>query len=327
MIKPLSSKGAGGFVMGRTNSNIHAEILEITDGDPLSSYQEYKDRENFYRKEGFRRRKEVHDVPRLLYKFYGWNFDGGSGDCDRRRWFLESMTSNKLRLSSRVDFNDPYDVYPRFDHDYDLDDVRILFDKDFKEQGVVGAKRKKLTDKAVCDFVGNDSCRISELSNWIRRFNNDVGVFCLTENVREILMWSHYANSHKGFCLVFDPVWDFDFLCYLRQVDYVVDRPVVSIAKKGGFDFDQTCLQKAACWRYEREWRYISKKRAHDFVELKDGVFKAFILGMSAGIEVLDFLIEVNKKRAMAGLLEIPIFSAKMDENKFAIQFKKQMLV
>ncbi|MOA51080.1 hypothetical protein D3C78_1741800 [compost metagenome] len=103
----------------------------------------------------------------------------------------------------------------------------------------------------------------------------------------------------------------------------MVDRPVVPIAKKGGFDFGQTCLQKAACWHYEREWRYISKKRAHDFIELKDGVFKAFIVGMSAGAEVLDFLIEINNKRMMAGLLEIPIFSANMDENKFSIQFKK----
>lgn len=309
--------------MSKSVGDIYNGILSLTGGDPVSSYQALKDEKIFYSKRHFQRRKEYPDLPRFLYKFYGWNFDDGIDDIKRRRWFLDSMTSNKLRLSSRLDFNDPFDLYPSIDDDYDIEDVRDLFKAEFKRQGMRGLEIKKRIDPAVSDFVNDREVRLSRLCEWTREFHNNVGIFCLTENVREILMWSHYANSHKGFCLVIDPYCDADFFGYLHKVKYEVERPVVTVARKSsGSDFDKTCLQKAKCWSYEKEWRYVSRKKAHSFLELKDGIFKGFILGMNRDEEVLSLLSDVNLKRLEKGLSKIPIFSTTMDEKKFSFRFK-----
>jgi hypothetical protein len=33
---------------------------------------------------------------------------------------------------------------------------------------------------------------------------SSVGIYCVSTNYDDVLMWSHYADSHKGICLEFD---------------------------------------------------------------------------------------------------------------------------
>ncbi len=39
--------------------------------------------------------------------------------------------------------------------------------------------------------------------------NDTIGILCFTEKNDNLLMWSHYANSHKGFVLEFYPEHQF----------------------------------------------------------------------------------------------------------------------
>lgn len=36
------------------------------------------------------------------------------------------------------------------------------------------------------------------------QFQNNIKEICFSENIKSVLMWSHYANDHKGFCIVYD---------------------------------------------------------------------------------------------------------------------------
>lgn len=38
---------------------------------------------------------------------------------------------------------------------------------------------------------------------WISGFKASSGVTCFTNDINNVLMWSHYAESHKGVCIVF----------------------------------------------------------------------------------------------------------------------------
>jgi hypothetical protein len=74
-----------------------------------------------------------------------------------------------------------------------------------------------------------------------------------------ILLWSHYADSHKGICIVFDADDEDNFGTALK-VNYSDDYPTVDY-----FDRDPntllslTALTKAKAWEYEQEFRLITK--------------------------------------------------------------------
>lgn len=62
------------------------------------------------------------------------------------------------------------------------------------------------------------------------------------------VMWSHYADMHRGFCLVFDPL-----VAALFPVRYKRERP-------RGFSYHDTITCKGDAWAYENEYRFIGTK-------------------------------------------------------------------
>ena len=83
------------------------------------------------------------------------------------------------------------------------------------------------------------------------RLRNQLGVFCLTEQPDNHLMWVHYAKNHTGFVLGFDaraPFFSEDDRL-LRKVVYQERPKVLSEA-----DIN-VCFNKSNEWAYEQEWR------------------------------------------------------------------------
>ena len=99
-------------------------------------------------------------------------------------------------------------------------------------------------------------------------------VSCFTTNPFSMLMWAHYADSHKGFCIEYDiptpSVDNINLLQNLFPVIYSDER--VSVLNECLADI--TCptvtedtlsaiykyglLTKSIDWRYQNEWRLIS---------------------------------------------------------------------
>ena len=76
-----------------------------------------------------------------------------------------------------------------------------------------------------------------------------------------LLMWSHYAASHTGFCLQFDGA--FDPFAQAKEVCYkenVGELSLSSIANEDEEFKRAMFLTKAKCWCYESEWRIIDPK-------------------------------------------------------------------
>lgn len=99
----------------------------------------------------------------------------------------------------------------------------------------------------------------------------DVKILCLTVRPDNGLMWSHYADSHKGVVLRFRSIPAFDTPYGLaKPVNYVDEIPPLvgeqeladSFAGVGTFDkaeiLNRAVYTKAADWRYEEEWRLNS---------------------------------------------------------------------
>lgn len=97
---------------------------------------------------------------------------------------LQNLAQRKLWASFPTAFNDPFEF--RVSRTAALAQVDAL--------KADNPDLEKLSQVEICEAL---CCNIeTELQKF--------GVTCFTENPTDILMWSHYADNHRGVCLSFD---------------------------------------------------------------------------------------------------------------------------
>jgi len=101
------------------------------------------------------------------------------------------------------------------------------------------------------------------LQKFIEKDINNFGVFCMSQINNDILMWSHYANKHKGFCIGFVRESDnlLGDISKTQPVEYECNYPEVNpLDGDGNYDysiFNKMLFTKAKNWEYEKEWRLV----------------------------------------------------------------------
>ncbi len=68
------------------------------------------------------------------------------------------------------------------------------------------------------------------MQEFYRLLDGSFGVLCLSERPDDILLWSHYGNSHSGLCLEFDAAGHPDVFPRLRPVTYQEKYPIIPAA-------------------------------------------------------------------------------------------------
>ncbi len=164
---------------------------------------------------------------------------------------ISSLLENYVYANHPYNFNDPYDCYPGLisfdkcsfndiidlnDGIFDIEKLKILFNSEKEED-----KRKLVKHM---DYL---------LFNVIYL---KTGIFCLTDNIKSIEMWSYYSN-HEGFSIKFDlnkfpkTYWGPFPVNYSKSFDKIDYR----IFKKASFIYQANV--KAKCWEPENEFRLI----------------------------------------------------------------------
>jgi len=99
-----------------------------------------------------------------------------------------------------------------------------------------------------------------------KKLNVRFTVFCVVgkESINNTLLWSHYADSHKGICIEFTPNYESSKSPFknLEKVIYYDKIPKLRYESEG--DLREFVIKvinaKAKCWEYENEWRSIIRK-------------------------------------------------------------------
>jgi hypothetical protein len=142
-----------------------------------------------------------------------------------------ALLNGKLHLTSPGNFNDPFDC-------------TALVDISSSPHPTVPPSMVQAIDKT------------REEREWHHRHK-----ICSFSEVHDsMLMWSHYANSHKGVCLelTFDPM-KLPPDCFFEKVRYSTHLPTVDSAKVKDDETIKTFyLTKSTDWMYEKEWRIIA---------------------------------------------------------------------
>ena len=201
---------------------------------------------------------------------------------------LDSLINGTLYFSTLQDFNDPFEgqlkiVRPDLTKEEEEKETFLWLAKSINRNtgkdlvsAYIEAKEKIGNSKNTLDNkLTILESEISKLS--LNEFNRH-GYLCLSGDKKEstgqqlthILMWSHYANGLRGFCIEFNFELLLDSLItYNKQnflsseIEYLSEFPKVKLLDldpKKESKLIKAILTKSSYWSYENEVRIVTEK-------------------------------------------------------------------
>jgi len=118
------------------------------------------------------------------------------------------------------------------------------------------------------------------------KYNSHTGLLCFSDDWINPVLWSHYANKHRGICLGFDVTRE-----DLWKVEYEGTRVAAQLEEQAGAQSLPADLErKLRCTKY-KHWEYESERRV--FVRLQDlqaeGGF--YFRGFHAGMRLSEVIL------------------------------------
>lgn len=109
---------------------------------------------------------------------------------------------------------------------------------------------------------------INDNTDEVLSMNNKMGIYSLSKTPLDELLWAHYANSHKGYCIEYD----LDILLKNDGGNHVHSFPVLYSNKPPNIGFwdiikneknsmiKKFAFHKSKRWEYEQEHRIVTSK-------------------------------------------------------------------
>ncbi|MDP1771866.1 MAG: DUF2971 domain-containing protein [Methylobacter sp.] len=273
------------------------------------------------------------------------------------------IESKSFRWSSPTKFNDPFDHQAGFVLDFNPDEFaklltasieRIVFsdavptinsDSLFSAQTL---RFRSIRDRLPREEFLRDMHKASiesaaKLPRSIDQFNVAIQeqlchsrVFCVSERHDNVVMWSHYADEHKGVVFKLRCIDEIDnTLLAARQVDYTdtfiafpsTGQYIKHMTGEHPIKIASLCwkitLTKHIDWAYEKEWRVhiplLDESAGNGYTIYSEDprIFEAVYLGCRMEDEELAVIVELIRRH----LPETKIFRGKKSTTAFALSF------
>ena len=204
------------------------------------------------------------------------------------------LKTSSLRWRAPSQFNDPFDHQASIIFPFTQEEFGAAFSKAFKRliysdelqfneltqlSFVIQMTRERL--KHVPDTGLGEAVElgVTESADLLKIYKEQVNsekskvlaqsrVLCVTERNDNVVMWSHYADSHKGVCLKLNCVDDADnALLIAKKVQYTKDLSIcinledhiLHLTGERPIDYPSLIYtipyRKHVDWEYEEEWR------------------------------------------------------------------------
>lgn len=257
---------------------------------------------------------DPNNYPEKVYKYYS---------NEVKEEFLRCvLIDSDFYLSSPTSFNDPFDTTARVKKDFPVGSLRK------KIKSVVIKNYPKFSQNRVNDEVNNLMVEHKENPNRIKNLLKDmlslIGVSCFSKTHKNILMWSHYANHHKGIVLEFDVIEDPATLSNLLEIDYSEDYPDYDyLSSNQKESYMKILTTKSKSWKYEEEWRMIHLDAAENYQKFEPSALTSVIFGCRAEKEFKLIVQSILKEREESGLPKVKTFNAVMDDSSYNLKFEE----
>jgi hypothetical protein len=250
--------------------------------------------------------------PKTLYKYRIWN----------DRFQKKLLTKNEIYLASADQFNDPFDVTLPFKYkEGDLTPVNLfqklyLTAKDMHPEYTEQEIHQMCFERQNSGVFDDGQYWRDEYERIKKRLNDEYGILSLARRKDNILMWSHYANSHKGFCVGLDTSLLFDSIQgMLSHVHYSNEFPQLELFGNPTLTMMDLLTTKSRLWNYEKEIRLTKHNASRQVFKLPKETFKEIIIGMNMPKVHSDVIILLVKRR----FPKMKIYQSHMNLEKFKI--------
>ena len=253
--------------------------------------------------------------PEILYKYR--SFDARS---------ISMLANDQIYFASPLDFNDPFDCVAH-EHMFETpypESLELLarLHPDVSPEAITRENTEHLIE-AISQHPEVNQI-IIEQKKALQELTTKLGVLALSARNDSILMWSHYANYHKGFCIGFKNNFGLHQNCVM-EVAYTDTRcndfvPYYLFSQIMGNEATHAALLKDFLftkyidWKYEQEWRILGDKGIAIYPE--DSIDRV-IFGLKMSNEERNTIQYILRNR------KIRFFEAVKSKKHFAVDLRE----
>ncbi|MEO9474582.1 MAG: DUF2971 domain-containing protein [Cyclobacteriaceae bacterium] len=224
----------------------------------------------------------------------------------------------KLRFSHPNNFNDPFDCNEWL---LNHETTNKEFQVGMKESKIYTQSNRSFKRKIKRDYYKGDSTR--------RILNSEKKVYrmaCFSKLSDEVLMWSHYADRHKGVCVGFD-------FPHLYEDKFIL-VPVIYEDKIEPFSGLANNLEvilhwlttKSKRWEYEEEIRAIMRTKLisdqYDYVQVDPSCIREIVFGCNVPDQVIRKSLKKFKNAGLK-LKDLRIARMRINPKTFLLKAEK----
>ena len=254
-------------------------------------------------------------LPKTVYKYRSWD----------DKFHKKVLKENQLYMAALRQFNDPFDgrIPTKFEL-LNTDEKKWQYafkmcegrESIFNKNGLTIESESKRIFNELKNSMNLIQGSYSEIE-WERN-NKYYGVLSLSKRWNSILMWSHYADSHKGYCIGFNGelLQKFNHLSRGGFVNYTDDYPEISPLDDDVYRIWEQWNNKAKEWEYEEEYRIIwglekPMENSERILRFPDSFVNEVIIGISASEKTEKEILDICYRKGF------PVYKAKAEKFKF----------
>ena len=260
--------------------------------------------------------KLLEGIPEILFKYRDW-----ANEHHRKIIF-----NNEIYFPSMSQFNDPYEgkiPYRYKDEDLTPDNIFI------KMLSMAKSEHPDWSDEQLHNYtyehqrenlLFDESHLESVFHQTIEDIERNFGIFSLTTEENNFLMWSHYSRSHKGFCIGFNTriLWELT-TGGIGPVAYDKVLPTFSLFEHPIMFSHKLLSTKSDIWAYENEFRIIKSGFARRTVKIPPETIAKVIFGcqmeFSIKLKIIDFI--------KSNLKACEVYETSLNGNEFKIDLMR----
>lgn len=255
----------------------------------------------------------VPELPNSLYKYKSIDLESSVS----KSYAEDSLIDELIYCSDPDSLNDINDIRVNVEKSKNHNDNVKAFKKVIEDNplGKLSPAKKLILANRLASIKIDDQLR-GMLETELR---SSTSVFCVTADSLSELMWAHYADSHKGFCIEYQVSADDALRLLMRKIEYTEKFPITTYPVTQDHDY---YLKKSKIWSYEQEYRMVLPCSSIS-VQLKPNTIQSVTIGVRAKKELIDFLKEINRKRKNIGKKAIPINKAIIFKDKYGLDLQR----
>jgi hypothetical protein len=236
---------------------------------------------------------------------------------------LETLTELSIFLPSANKFNDPFDCkipleYIKLETDEELrrNFARklIMMHGSVEEKNEIENHVERFMEKK---HLSNKDELFQFEENDIKKLN-EFGIFSVSTIPNNLLMWSHYANSHKGICIGFNAkkLYDICNFSMLGPVTYFDKYPNMSLLRDNEDLLYNQLYNKSLDWYYEKEFRYIKINGANTKVQFTSDIIEEIYIGCLTSPADLILIKQLRKEK----FPDVRLYECKKSRNGYHLE-------